>query len=673
MLDVDADDMASVFRRALDYVAARGLLDANRRDEVEATLIECEREVSTAIGNAVAVPHAYSNAFCEPVIIFVRLAHPVNLGAPDGVPTRFVFMLLGPTGAETQHLDTLANIARLMSDDEFRYEAGLARTGQDLLKATDAFLVRSALGIAEEQEGLPEGLVYTGRVFGGLIQDVQRRREHYTRDFRDGFNTKSLGATLFLFFACLAPAVTFGGIMGVQTDGDIGVVEMLAASAVCGIVYSLCSGQPLIILGGVGPFLVFTAILYRICTDAHLAFLPTYAWVGFWTSVMLLILAAKDGSCLMRYFTRFTDELFSALMALLFIYEAVNAIVTILRDSFADESGSHDAAFFTLILATGTFYIATNLLRFRRSKYLLPWMREFLADFGPTIALGVMTLIAWCLRNEVRLDTLQAPDTIQTTTGRPWLVDPFAVPMWVRLAAIGPAIVATVLVFLTQNITARLINSPDHKLQKGPAYHLDLAIVGVLIGACSLFGLPWLVAATVRSLAHVRGLATFEEVLTGDGEARERVTHVNENRVTGLSIHLLIGLSLLLLSALKVVPMAVLYGVFLFMGVVSLSGNQFFERLTFWVMDSSLYPTTHYIRKVPMPVVHRFTLLQLVCLAVLCAITVSPLESLRLAFPLFIALLVPVRFLANRFFRPEHLAALDAGETPHEEELQWSA
>ena len=112
---------------------------------------------------------------------------------------------------------------------------------------------------------------------------------------------------------------------------------------------------------------------------------------------------------------------------------------------------------------------------------------------------------------------MQAPDTLRTTSGRAWFVDPFAVGWWVRLAAIGPGALAAVLVFLTQNITARIVNSPDHKLRKGPAYHLDLAIVGGLIGVCSLFGLPWLVAATVRSLAHVRGLATMEEVVTPAG------------------------------------------------------------------------------------------------------------------------------------------------------------
>ncbi|HRX79021.1 MAG TPA: PTS sugar transporter subunit IIA, partial [Pirellulaceae bacterium] len=490
ILDLEARDIESILRKTLDATVERGLLPADQRQAFEAALIERERQISTAIGNSVAIPHAYLDTLEEPLIVFVRLARPVNLGAPDGIPTRFLFVLLGPTGAAIEHLDTLAGIARLMSDDEFRYDARWARSHENLIDALERYLARTAPAVLEEPTEAPVGLAHTGRLFGGLRDDVRRRLAYYISDFRDGLNPKSLSSTLFLFFACLAPAVTFGGIMGAQTEGQIGVVEMLVASAACGIAYALLSGQPLIILGGVGPLLVFTAILYRLCNDMEIAFLPGYAWVGFWTSVLLVIMAATDASCLMRHFTRFTDEIFSALMALIFIYEAIKALVSIFHKSFADESVSHDAAFLSLILAIGTFYIAISLSQIRRSRYLLPWMRAFLADFGPMIALAAMTLVSWLYHGEVMMETLQAPDTIRTTTERAWMIDPFAAPMWVRVAAIGPAILAAVLVFLTQNITARLINSPDHKLQKGPGYHLDLAVVGGLIGVCSLFGLP---------------------------------------------------------------------------------------------------------------------------------------------------------------------------------------
>jgi len=671
LLDLEASDMASAIRETVSHMVAQGTLSEPAAEHVVTALVDRELEAPTAIGHAMAVPHAYLDGIQQQTVQFVRLSHPVNLGAPDGIPTQFLFFLMGPPGASAGHIDTLANIARLMSNDEFRYDLGRAEDRTDLLEAVQRFVDHSTFPALPAREAAI-GLESSGRLCGGLLDDVRRRSACYASDFRDGLQSKSLSSTLFLFFACLAPAVTFGGIMGAETAGQMGVVEMLVASAFCGIVYALVSGQPLIILGGVGPLLVFTGILYRLSADMQLPFLSTYAWVGFWTALLLLILAVTDASCLMRYFTRFTDEIFSALMALIFIYEALRAIVATFQTSFA-ETTHHDGAFFSLMLAFGTFYVGMTLSRFRRSKYLLSWMREFLADFGPTLALVAMTLLAWVLRSEVTVDTLQAPGSLQTSTGRAWLVDPFETPVWARWMALGPALLATVLVYLTQNITARLVNSPDHKLRKAPAYHLDLAVVGVLIGICSLFGLPWLVAATVRSLAHVRGLAETEEVTTPGGDTSERVIHVQENRVTGLAIHVLIALSLLIIPLLKVVPVAVLYGVFLYMGVVSLAGNQFFERLTLWLTDPELYPRTHYLRQAPTKVIHRFTLVQLGCLIVLCVITLSPNPSLRLCFPLFIAMLVPVRMLVGRAFQDEHLTALDAEETPHEEETHWSA
>jgi len=664
ILDLDARDINTIIAMTVDRLVAHGAIPAEAADRAANALAAREEVVSTAIGNSVAIPHAYLEECPEPVIAFVRLKRPVNLGAPDGRPTRFLFFLLGPPGAAETHLDLLANIARLMADQEFRFDARQARNGQDLLDALVRATERST-PLARSKAKPDDALVYTGRFMGGIVDDIRRRLPHYASDFREGLNTKCIGSTIFLYFACLAPAITFGGVMAVQTGGHIGAVEMLVGTAICGAAYALVAGQPLIILGGVGPVLIFTAVLYRSCVDFSLPFLPVYAWVGIWSALMLVILAVTDASCLMRYFTRFTDETFSALVSLIFIYEAVRALVDIFRDM--DVKKHHDTALLTLLLALGTFYIAMTLSRMRRSRYLLPKLREFLADFGLTIALAAMTLVA-ALLHEVDLKVLNAPQSVATTSGRPWLVNLFGLPAWVYVATLIPAALITVLMFLCQNITVRLINSPDHKLRKGAGYHFDLAVIGILMGVCSIFGLPWLVAATVRSLNHLRSLATTEEVTTG-GDTRDRILHVRETRVTGIAIHLLIGLSLLLLPLLKTIPMAVLYGIFLFMGVVSMSGNQFFERLRLWAMESASYPSTHYIRRVPPWVVHKFTLIQLVCLVVLWVIQAS---AWALVFPLFIALTVPVRLLLNRFFDARHLEALDAEEDPVDEVTHWA-
>ena len=100
-------------------------------------------------------------------------------------------------------------------------------------------------------------------------------------------------------------------------------------------------------------------------------------------------------------------------------------------------------------------------------------------------------------------------------------------------------------------------------------------VVGLITLVGSLFGLPWMVAATVHALNHVKSLATTE-VVKEDGERRERIKAVRENRVSALLVHLLIGGSLLLLPLVNLIPNAVLFGLFLYMGFATLGGNDFF-------------------------------------------------------------------------------------------------
>lgn len=656
VLDLQADDFGTAVAHAIDHSIAGEHFNASDRELVLEELLRRERDSSTAIGHGVCVPHAHFDFLDRQVVVFIRLEKPLTKAGPDGVPIRYMFVLLGPKKQATQHLELLMQIARLMADDLFCYQIREAGDNDELLAAFSGFANRAApRDFNEAKEVQP---AKGGRLFGGLVADLRRRLPFYSQDFKDGIHPKALGSTTFLYFACLAPAITFGGFMAAVTGGSIGAVEMLVATAIGGIVYALFSGQPLTILGGTGPLLVLTEVLYILCGQLKLPFLPTYAWVGLWTATFTLILSVTNASSLIRYFTRFTDEIFAALISLIFIVEALQKLL--------DGGAPTESVLLSLLLGLGTFYIATTLSRFRKSRFLQSRMREFLADFGATIAVGLMTLLAFFYFSDVAVESLNVPEQVQTTSGRPWTIDLFGLPTWVIFAAIGPAVVTTILVYLDQNITARLVNNKDNKLSRGEGYHLDLAVVGALIGVFSLFGLPWLVAATVRSLNHLRSLATTEEIVSHAGDKKDRIIHVRENRITGLAIHILIGASLLLLPYLRVIPMPVLYGLFLFMGVVSMSGNQFFERLALWGMDRKRYPVTHYIRHVPKLVIHKFTLLQAVCLAVLWFVKTS---SLAILFPLFIGLLVPIRLLASRIFEPDHLDALDTEEDPDEESV----
>jgi hypothetical protein len=101
---------------------------------------------------------------------------------------------------------------------------------------------------------------------------------------------------------------------------------------------------------------------------------------------------------------------------------------------------------------------------------------------------------------------------------------------------------------------------------------LDLFVIGVSFGLCSILGLPWFVAATVLALAHINSLKEMSEN-TAPGE-RPKFMGVREQRVSTLIMSILIGLSVFLTKILAVIPMAVLYGVFMFMGISALGGMQ---------------------------------------------------------------------------------------------------
>ena len=72
-------------------------------------------------------------------------------------------------------------------------------------------------------------LDFTGRLFGGFIDDIRRKAPYYSHDFKAGLHSKVAGTTLFLFFAALANAIAFGALTDLLTGNEIGIMVMLVS------------------------------------------------------------------------------------------------------------------------------------------------------------------------------------------------------------------------------------------------------------------------------------------------------------------------------------------------------------------------------------------------------------------------------------------------------------
>lgn len=66
----------------------------------------------------------------------------------------------------------------------------------------------------EDDSDKPDPFKPTGCLFGAMIKETKYRYSQYWSDIKDGVNFKCLCSTIFIFTICLAPTLTFGGILG---------------------------------------------------------------------------------------------------------------------------------------------------------------------------------------------------------------------------------------------------------------------------------------------------------------------------------------------------------------------------------------------------------------------------------------------------------------------------
>ncbi|XP_061885740.1 sodium bicarbonate cotransporter 3-like isoform X2 [Entelurus aequoreus] len=726
----------------------------------------------------------------RPVIAFVRLSPAVLLtGLTEvPVPTRFLFLLLGPFGKGRQYHEIGRSMATLMTDEIFHDVAYKAKDRNDLLSGIDEFLdqvtvlppgewdpsirIEPPKSVPSQEKRkippMPNGSAHssdivkdaghqtgpelqrTGRLFGGLVKDIRRKAPFLLSDITDAVSLQCLASVLFLYCACMSPVITFGGLLGEATKGNISAIESLFGASLTGVAYSVFAGQPLTILGSTGPVLVFEKILFKFCSDYGLSYLSLRTSIGLWTAFLCLLLVATDASSLVCYITRFTEEAFAALICAIFIYEALEKLFH-LGELYPVNTGNHldnltfytcgcsppantsanlreiwsnhgynscesvpwgqlsvkdcqtlrgefvglacsrdgpfipDVLFWSVILFFTTFLLCSFLKRFKTRRYFPTKVRSTVSDFAVFLTIMVMVLLDYLMgipspklsvpdRFEVTLRSKQevsillksvigrcrwsheCRDAFQPTSNtRGWLISPLGPnPWWTLLAAAIPALLCTILIFMDQQITAVIVNRKENKLKKGCGYHLDLLVVALMLGVCSVMGLPWFVAATVLSISHINSLKQ-ETACAAPGE-QPKFLGIREQRVTGFMIFVLMGCSVFMTSALKFIPMPVLYGVFLYMGVSSLKGIQLFDRIKLFAMAPKHQPDLIYLRYVPLWKVHAFTAVQLSCLIVLWLIKAS---AAAVVFPMMVLALVFIRKLLDFCFRKRELSWLD--------------
>ncbi len=136
-LDADLSGKRQLFEKI-------GLLLEQRHglshDFITRGLLRREKAGSTGLGQGVAIPHARFNGLAQSQAVYLRPLQPMAYNAPDNMPVTDILVLLVPEPPSPEHLEILAEAARLFSDADFRARLRACTDAAGVIRLFDTWI-----------------------------------------------------------------------------------------------------------------------------------------------------------------------------------------------------------------------------------------------------------------------------------------------------------------------------------------------------------------------------------------------------------------------------------------------------------------------------------------------------------------------------------------------------
>lgn len=120
VVDLRAENRWEAIDELVGHLVAGNKIKPEHKDSILTAVTQRERAMSTGVGFGIGIPHASSNLVSEVVAVIGRSQKGIPFDALDGNPVKLVVLFLVPTGEFQKHVNTLANLAKLLHREDFR-------------------------------------------------------------------------------------------------------------------------------------------------------------------------------------------------------------------------------------------------------------------------------------------------------------------------------------------------------------------------------------------------------------------------------------------------------------------------------------------------------------------------------------------------------------------------
>ena len=376
----------------------------------------------------------------------------------------------------------------------------------------------------------------------GLRRDWARRSREYAGDWTPPSGrglARVMAASAYIFCASGIPAVAFGSQLWHATQGELGIVETLAATGIAGVLQAFFGGQPLLIIGVAEPIVIIYAFMFQAAQKVGVPFLPWAACACCWASAILLVMCLANICDLLRLHTRFCGELFGMLIATLFMQQAfVGTLGEFAGDGFGSASENPEARAWRLfggaysaILCLVFVFACMVLSSARDWPFLVGKVRSLVADYAAPVCLVAFTAISLLVDQHATLpDSVPRRVEMDLLHQSTWINEGLftlrrmgEVPAQYAALAAVPGLVIAVLFYFDHSVSSQLAQSRDLGVKKPSAFHWDLLWISIVTLVFGLIGLPPVNGVIPQAPMHTRALmmgASGDKAVDAEAGAR---------------------------------------------------------------------------------------------------------------------------------------------------------